>query len=128
MNTMNHNGYIAGIEFDEEDRIFTGRLLGIDDIVTFHGESVAELETALHEAVAHYLDVCIKTGREPQKPYSGRFALRMPPELHAQTAAKAASVGKSIKMTDVTQSILRTVRSCRNVYSTVSRVLAKCKI
>ncbi len=83
---MNHNGYIAGIEFDEEDRIFTGRLLGIDDIVTFHGESVAELETALHEAVAHYLDVCIKTGREPQEPYSGRFALRMPPELHAQTA------------------------------------------
>ena len=89
MNTMNHKGYIARIEFDEEDRIFTGRLLGIEDIVTFYGSSVGELETALHDAVSHYLDVREKTGREAQKPYSGRFALRMPPELHAQAAGKS---------------------------------------
>jgi predicted HicB family RNase H-like nuclease len=62
MNTMNHKGYIARIEFDEEDRIFTGRLMGIEDIVTFHGESVAELETAFHDAVNHYLEVCAKRG------------------------------------------------------------------
>ena len=96
MNSMTHKGYIARIEFDDQDRIFTGRLLGIEDIVTFHGESVAELEAALHDAVEHYLDVCAKTGREAQKPYSGRFALRMPPDLHAQAAVKAAAMGKSI--------------------------------
>lgn len=96
MNTMTHKGYIARIEFDDQDRIFTGRLLGIEDIVTFHGESVGELETAFHDAVAHYLEVCEKTGREAQKPYSGRFALRMLPELHAQAAARAIATGKSI--------------------------------
>jgi len=96
MNTMNHKGYIARIEFDDQDRIFTGRLLGIEDIVTFHGESVAELETAFHDSIAHYLDVCEKTGRQAQKPYSGRFALRLPPELHAQAAVMAARAGKSI--------------------------------
>lgn len=93
---MNHKGYIARIEFDDIDRIFTGRLLGIEDIVSFHGASVDELETAFHDAVVHYLEVCEKTGREAQKPYSGRFALRMPPELHAQAAAMAAATGKSI--------------------------------
>lgn len=96
MNTMNHKGYIARIEFDNDDHIFTGRLMGIEDIVTFHGESVSELEAAFYDAVDHYLEVCEKTGRPAQKPYSGRFALRMPPELHAQVAVKAASAGKSI--------------------------------
>ena len=96
MNTMKHKGYIACIDFDADDCIFTGRLLGIEDIVTFHGESVAELETAFHDAVAHYLAVSVQTGRKAQKSYSGRLALRMPPELHAQAAVKAASAGKSI--------------------------------
>lgn len=96
MSMMKHKGYIANIEFDNEDRIFVGRLLGIEDVVTFHGESVSELEAAFHDAVEHYLEVCEQTGRPAQKPYSGRFALRMPPELHAQVAAKAATAGKSL--------------------------------
>ena len=109
MNTMNHKGYAARIEFDEQDRIFTGRLLGIEDIVTFHGASVAELESAFHEAVDHYLEICAKTGRAAQKPYSGRFALRMPPELHARAAAKAAAAGKSINqwVIEVVQTAVR---------------------
>jgi predicted HicB family RNase H-like nuclease len=35
MNTMMYNGYAARVDFDADDRIFTGRLAGIDDIVTF---------------------------------------------------------------------------------------------
>jgi hypothetical protein len=72
MNTMNHNGYIARIEFDEEDRIFTGRLMGVEDIVTFHGESVAELETAFHDAVKHFaaaLAAALDRVDDPDTPY-----------------------------------------------------------
>ena len=52
MNMMKYKGYVARIEFDEDDRIFVGRLAGIDDIVSFHGTNVDELEAAFHEAVA----------------------------------------------------------------------------
>jgi predicted HicB family RNase H-like nuclease len=63
MNAMTYKGYAATIEFDAEDRIFAGRLVGIEDIVTFHGASVDELEDAFHGAVDHYLEVSEKTGR-----------------------------------------------------------------
>jgi predicted HicB family RNase H-like nuclease len=52
-NTMIYNGYVARVEYDNEDRIFVGHLAGIRDIVGFHGSSVDELETAFHEAVDH---------------------------------------------------------------------------
>jgi predicted HicB family RNase H-like nuclease len=55
MNIMTYKGYAADIQYDAEDRIFVGRLAGITDIVTFHGESVTELEADFQAAVDHYL-------------------------------------------------------------------------
>ena len=43
MNTMNHKGYTARVEFDERDNIFVGRVLGLHTMIRFHGETVAEL-------------------------------------------------------------------------------------
>jgi len=60
MNIMTYKGYAAQIEYDAEDRIFIGRLAGITDIVTFHGESVRELEEEFQSAVDHYLDISEK--------------------------------------------------------------------
>jgi predicted HicB family RNase H-like nuclease len=96
MNAMTYKGYAAMVEFDAEDRVFTGRLLGIEDIVAFHGSSVDELEAAFHEAVDHYLEVSERTGRKAQKPYSGKLLLRIGPDLHAKVATAAEVAGKSI--------------------------------
>ena len=96
MKGMNYNGYFAKIEFDPEDHIFVGRLIGIRDIVSFHGESVVELETAFHEAVENYLAACNELGQEPNKPYSGNLMLRVPSEIHAAVASAAEASGKSI--------------------------------
>jgi predicted HicB family RNase H-like nuclease len=63
MNTLTHKGYAARVEFDAEDRIFHGRIAGIRDIVTFHGESVKELLAAFEEAVDDYLATCEKLGQ-----------------------------------------------------------------
>ena len=54
-NAMTYKGYTARVEFDADDRVFFGRLAGIKDIITFHGETVDELETAFKEAVDDYL-------------------------------------------------------------------------
>lgn len=95
MNTMTHKGYAARVEFDAQDRIFVGHIAGIRDIVGFHGESVDGLEAAFHEAVDDYLAVCKKLGQTPDKPYSGRVMLRLPPELHARASAAAQVTGLS---------------------------------
>ena len=96
MNMMKYKGYIARIEYDEEDRIFVGHLAGIKDIVGFHGSTVDELESAFHESVDNYIAISEETGRAPQKPYSGKLMLRIPPEVHAAVATAAQVHGKSI--------------------------------
>jgi len=96
MNTMKYRGYIARIEYDEEDRIFVGHLAGIMDIVGFHGTTVDELEEAFHTAVDDYIAISEETGRPAQKPYSGNLMLRVPPDVHAAVATAAQASGKSI--------------------------------
>ena len=95
MSSMTYKGYSARVEFDAEDRLFVGHLAGVRDIVGFHGASVAELEAAFHEAVDDYLAACRKLGQEPNKPFSGRVMLRLPPEVHARASARATVEGVS---------------------------------
>ncbi|RLB86150.1 MAG: toxin-antitoxin system HicB family antitoxin [Deltaproteobacteria bacterium] len=96
MKGMNHKGYFAKVEFDYEDHIFVGHIIGIRDVIGFHGESVTELETAFQEAVDNYLAACNELGQEPNKPYSGNLMLRIPSEIHAAVASAAEASGKSI--------------------------------
>lgn len=93
---MKYKGYNAKVEFDDIDRIFVGRILGIRDIISFHGNTVDELENAFKEAVDNYLAACKKLNQEPNKPYSGKLLLRISEDLHASVAATAEAKGKSI--------------------------------
>ncbi|MCE7988132.1 MAG: type II toxin-antitoxin system HicB family antitoxin [Caldilinea sp. CFX5] len=96
MNMMTYKGYVARIEYSDDDACFIGHIAGIRDVIGFHGESVAELRNAFIEAVDDYLTTCEKLGRSPQKPYSGKVLLRIDPQLHAQAAALAEAQGKSL--------------------------------
>lgn len=95
MNNMKYKGYHAKIEYDPDNHIFVGRIIGLRDVVGFHGESVQELETAFAEAVDNYLAACEQLGQKPNKPLSGNLMLRVPVEVHAAVAAAETS-GKSI--------------------------------
>ncbi|KAF3999224.1 type II toxin-antitoxin system HicB family antitoxin [Glaciimonas immobilis] len=95
-NTMIYNGYTARVEFDPRDNIFVGRVLGITDSISFHGETVADLTEDFHQAVEHYLADCKVTGRAAEKPASGKLMLRVPPEVHAAAAIAAQASGKSL--------------------------------
>jgi len=92
---MHYNGYDARVEFDADDRIFVGHIAGIRDIVGFHGASVDALEAAFHEAVDDYLAACKKLRQAPNKPFSGRVMLRLPPDVHARASAAAQVSGMS---------------------------------
>lgn len=79
---LSHKGYAAHIQFDAEDRIFFGRVIGIADIVSFHGESVDELARAFEEAVDGYIAMSATMKRPAQKPASGKIMPRVPPGRH----------------------------------------------
>jgi predicted HicB family RNase H-like nuclease len=96
MSTMTYKGYAARIEYSDEDGCFVGHIAGIKDIIGFHAESVKELRAAFEEAVNDYLATCEKSGRAPQKPYSGNLMLRVPPEVHARAAMMAEAHGMSL--------------------------------
>ncbi len=96
MKPMTYKGYSARIEYSDEDECFVGRVAGIRDIISFHGESVKEIRQAFKEAMDFYLETCAERGETPNKPYSGKLMLRVPPELHAGVAAAAEVSGKSI--------------------------------
>jgi len=93
---VNHKGYSAKIEYSDEDGCFIGRVAGIRHIVTFHGETVSELRAAFAEAVDDYLETCAREGLTPQRPYSGKIMLRIPPEVHAHAAMQAEAHGMSL--------------------------------
>lgn len=96
MKPMRYKGYSARIEYSDEDECFVGRVAGIRDILTFHGESVAEVRQAFEEALDFYLETCAKRGETPNKPYSGKLLLRVAPEVHAAVATAAKVSDQSI--------------------------------
>ena len=93
---MKYKEYSARIEFDERDRLFYGEVLGIRDIVTFHGRSVRELERAFRDSVDDYTDLCRTRGEEPDRPFSGKFIVRIDPDIHRQLAIQAAVRNESL--------------------------------
>ncbi len=62
MKPMGYKKYAARIEYSDEDECFVGRVAGIRDIITFHGENVAEIRHAFQEAIDFYLESCAERG------------------------------------------------------------------
>ena len=95
-NTISYSGYTASMSFNTDDKIIVGRVLDVDDIITFHGESVAEFEAAFHAAVDGYIAACKQLGSAPEKPASGKMMLRIAPTVHAAALKAAARSGVSL--------------------------------
>jgi len=96
INSMTYKGYTASMVFDAEDKIIVGRVLDIDDIITFHGESVPEFEHNFHAVIDDYLAASQELGSAPEKPASGKVMLRIAPEIHAAALKAAARSGTSL--------------------------------
>ena len=95
---MEYKGYLSRIEFDDEANIFHGEVINIRDVITFQGKSVDELRKAFEDTVEDYLAFCAERGEEPDKPFSGRFTVRLSPEQHRKVILAAEKAGKDIEM------------------------------
>ena len=93
---MEYKGYLGHVEFDDKAGIFHGEVVNMRDVVTFQGESVEQIRQAFKESVDDYLEFCAEKGESPEKPYSGKFVVRVEPELHKKVALYAKKERKSL--------------------------------
>lgn len=93
---MEYKGYIGKVEFDDEAEIFHGEVVNTRDVITFQGQSVAELTRSFRDSIDDYLAFCKQRGEAPDKPFSGQFVTRISPDLHRQVNLAAVLAGKSL--------------------------------
>lgn len=98
-NTLSYKGYYGSVEFSDEDNIFFGVVIGINDHITYEGDSVKSLRRDFEQAVEDYLYACSQIGKEPEKTYKGTFNVRISPELHRELAIYSSTSGKSLNST-----------------------------
>lgn len=93
---MEYKGYVGNVTFDDEVGIFHGDVVNTRDIITFQGRSVEEIRNAFHESVDEYLEWCKERNKKPEKPFSGKLMVRIPPSLHRSIFLSSKQEGKSL--------------------------------
>jgi predicted HicB family RNase H-like nuclease len=93
---MKYKGYEGAVRFDDDAGIFHGEVVNTRDVITFQGTSVKDLQKAFRDSVDDYLSFCEERAEEPDKPFSGNFVIRIPPDLHRELYTKAKKEGKSL--------------------------------
>jgi predicted HicB family RNase H-like nuclease len=96
MSMMTVDGYNARIEYDPDIDMFRGEILGLTGGADFYGKTPKELRAEFRKSLAVFLEVCKEKGIAPRRNYSGKFNLRISPELHEKLAIAAECEGKSI--------------------------------
>ena len=95
-NEFSYAGYSGSCETSIEDGCLHGRILFIDDLVTYEGNTIPELKTSFEAAVDRYVAYCAQTGKPANKPYSGNFNVRVNPDIHKAAAQRAQRDGVSL--------------------------------
>jgi predicted HicB family RNase H-like nuclease len=93
---LTYKGFMGTVHFSAEDKVFHGKIEGIDDLVTFEGHSVEELIKAFHNEVDDYIALCKEMGKEPIRSYKGSFNVRISPEMHRKAVERATKKGLSL--------------------------------
>lgn len=93
---LKYRDFIGSVHFSTNDEVFHGKLIGIDDLVTFEWNSVVELKNSFEEAVEDSLELCSNVNKSPNKSYKGTFNIRIKPVLRKQAARRSMELGVSL--------------------------------
>lgn len=93
---LTYKGFIADVDYDDNAEVFFGTVINVQTVMSFRGASVAELKASFEDVIETYLDDCRREGLDPEKPFSGKITIRLPPLLHRRVAIKAASRRESM--------------------------------
>lgn len=95
-NTMTIDGYRAVVQYDPDIEMFRGEFVGLNGGADFYAADIEGLKREGRVSLKVFLEMCAEDGVEPVKTFSGKFNVRVPPELHAEIAQVAAAEGKSL--------------------------------
>lgn len=93
---LKYKEFIGSVHFSAADEVFFGKIEGINDLVTFEGETVSKLKRAFKEAVVDYTELCKESGKQIFKSFKGSFNVRVHPELHSKAFEFATLEGKTL--------------------------------
>jgi len=93
---LNYKGFIGSVHFSTDDKVFFGKIEGVNDLITFEGQSVDELVNAFQYVVDEHVKDCANDNLDVEKSYKGSFNVRLNPELHRRIAITAKMRGESI--------------------------------
>ena len=93
---LTYKEFIGCVHFSTDDSVFFGKIEGINDLVTFEGQTVDEIKDSFKNAVEDYIEMCITLKKPILKSYKGNFNVRIPPELHRKAMRKSQSLGISL--------------------------------
>ncbi len=93
MGMMEYKGYSGSAEFDIDTGIIHGKILFVNDLITYQTTDGTKIKAEFEAAVEDYLDTCKALDREPQKPFNGVFNVRVTPGMHKAAAIRAAKDG-----------------------------------
>ncbi len=93
---MEYKGYFAKVDLDPDARVFHGEVINLRDVITFEADCVDDLLKEFHDSVDDYLDFCAERGEEPERPFSGKFVLRLESDLHKEIFIKSKLSNKSL--------------------------------
>jgi predicted HicB family RNase H-like nuclease len=113
---IEYKGYTGVFAFDPSIDAFHGRVISLQDVVTFQGHSLEELRHEMAESIDDYLEFCAETGKDPEKPYRGEFLVRTTPEVHRAAAVEAEAAGMSLNAwveTAITSAVKQRTRSVK---------------
>lgn len=95
-NVMEYKGYNGTVDFSAADKVLFGKVIGVNSLISFEGDSIQSLREDFEGAVDDYLAMCAEKGITPEKAYKGSFNVRVSPELHRELAIYSASHGKTL--------------------------------
>ncbi len=93
---LQYKDFLGSVHFSSDDAVFFGKIEGINDLITFEGKTVDEINKSFKEAVDDYLEICKQEGREAFRSYKGSFNVRISPDLHKKAVQKSISRGESL--------------------------------
>ncbi len=98
-NMLEYKGYYGTVDFSISDNILFGKIVGVQSLISYEGDSIQSLQEDFRQAIDDYLEMCAENNVQAEKTYKGNFNVRISPELHKNLALFASSKGQTLNAT-----------------------------